>query len=333
MPKRIILPERGRIELEDFDLPADSPPAGQALVRTICSLISTGTELTVLDGRYEPGTSFDRWVRYPFPMGYAVIGRIEAVGDGVEGLEQGRLVAARAPHASHHLLDAARLVPVPAGIEPANAAWFALAKIAFTGALAAECRLGDTVAVIGAGPIGQMSVRWAAVSGARRVIAIDPCGERLGLAGRGGATATIAEPVERCEAALRQANAGELADVVIEATGHPAVLSNALPLVADRGRLVLLGDTGYPSKQHLTYDVIRRGLSIRGAHDTHETPWWTGASIAAYFFELVGSGRFDLGGLNTHVFDAAGFLEAYDTARQGRCQTMGLILDWSCCDG
>src|SRR5207248_5878482 len=84
-----------------------------------------------------------------------------------------------------------------------------------------------------------------------------------------GATATLAMPAADASADMQRLTRGRGVRVVYDVTGHPAVFPAALKLCADHGRVVLLGDTGTPEQQHLTSDLIRRGLTVIGAHDRH----------------------------------------------------------------
>ncbi len=188
--------------------------------------------------------------------------------------------------------------------------------------------LGDTVLVIGAGPIGQMAIRWARAAGAKTIISVDSAGERLKLATKGGATATIASGIESAKEEILKANDGELTRLVIDTTGNAVVFSQALELVKSFGKLVLLGDTGKPTDQRLTLDVITRGLTIVGAHDLHETEQWNARSITSLFLSLVADKRFSLTDLITHTFQPGECVEAYAAANRDRAKTMGIIFDW-----
>jgi threonine dehydrogenase-like Zn-dependent dehydrogenase len=227
------------------------------------------------------------------------------------------------------VLTESECCPVPKDVDPAQAAWFALAKIAYMGALAADYELGDSVLVIGAGPIGQMSVRWAAAAGASAIIVVDPVAARLDSAIAGGATATIAGSSSDCEAKVRAANNGELPKIVIDGTGFSNVFSDALSLAAKRGTVVILGDTGFPAEQRLSSDVISRGLKIIGAHDGLNDDQWNNATISFLFFALVASGRFDLEGLNSHTFKPEQVGDAYELLNTRRGETMGVLFDWN----
>ncbi len=325
-PLRVVFTGKQQVEIQPFTL--DAPAQGQVRVRSECSLMSTGTENIVFNRLFDSGTHWDNWVKYPFFPGYASVGVIEAVGPGVS-LKAGDRVVSRSAHASHQVFDAASCNVVPIGIDPRQASWFALAKIAFMGARAAAYSLGDSVVIIGAGPIGQMSVRWAFAAGVKSIIVVDPVAKRLELARAGGATAVVAQPGDQALEAVKAANGGTLPRVVIDGTGHHAVFSSALRFAADRGRVVILGDTGSPAGQHLSSDVISRGLTIVGAHDCHNDATWNGTTITDLFFDLVASGRFRLDGLITHTFPGAEGAKAYEMANQRRGETMGILFDWS----
>jgi 2-desacetyl-2-hydroxyethyl bacteriochlorophyllide A dehydrogenase len=328
MEQRLRFPRPGSVEIEQFQ--AEAPQAGRVAIRTEYSLMSTGTELTVFESAFESGTHWQQYAQFPFRPGYSAVGVIVACGEGVADLNVGDRVAFRAPHTSYHVTSVAKCTPVPDGVDFADAVWFALAKIAYMGARAARHGLGDSVVVIGAGPIGQMSIRWASTSGAGAVVAVARSAKRLELAKRGGASDVAQVDVTTGAEAVTERLDGRRPDIVIDTTGNPDVLPAALGLVRDRGRVVVLGDTGMPSKQHLTSDVVVRGVEIVGAHDSHSRGPAGDAerSINELFFELVSTGRFNLEGLNTHTLLPAECVAAYELARDGRSETMGIVFDW-----
>jgi 2-desacetyl-2-hydroxyethyl bacteriochlorophyllide A dehydrogenase len=325
--RRLFFPAKQQVSIEAFD--PGQPGRGEVLVRTRLSLMSTGTENIVFNRLFDPGTHWDHWVKYPFYPGYTSVGVVEALGAEVTALKVGDRVAFRVGHRSHAVVEATECYPIPADVPFEHAVWFALAKIAFVGARAADYRLGDSALVIGAGPIGQMSIRWARAAGVGTILAVDTAAKRMPLAQAGGATAVINAPILEAREAILQAGGGKLPRVVIDSTGNAVVFSAALSLAADRGTVVILGDTGQPGNQVLTPDVITRGLTIVGAHDGHNTPEWNNATVSQLFFNLAASGRFSLEGLNTHVFKPEQCAEAYTTANRDRAITMGLVFDWS----
>lgn len=312
---------------EAFETPV--PKAGEVLVRNRYTLISTGTENRVFTRNFDAGMYWDDWIKYPFCPGYSAIGEVVALGDSVSGISLGQRVAFRGFHASHGAVAAANVVPVPDGLDDKDAAWFALAKIAFMGARASDYRAGDSVLIIGAGPIGQMSVRWAAAAGLEHIVVVEPVESRLKLALPGGATAIINKPVDQCRDDVLAATGGKLPRIVNDATGNAGVFDAALGLAADFGRVVMLGITGSPSRQRLSKDVIIRGLTIIGAHDAHNDAEWNNVTVPRLFFSLASRGRFDLAGLNTHIFRPQDAAVAYETATTRLGETMGILFDWT----
>jgi len=322
----LVFPAKQQVRLETFDLPPLKE--GEVLLRTHFSLMSTGTENIVFNRLFDPGTGWDGWVQYPFHPGYCAVGTVIAAS-GTRKLKVGDRIAARTSHRSHAVLSENDGWLIPDTVPFENAVWFALAKIAFHGALAAAYKLGDSVLIIGAGPIGQMSVRWARAGGATSIIVVDTATERMGMATAGGATATIVSPIDQAKEAILAANGGKLPDIVIDSTGNAAVFAAALGLARKFGKVVILGDTGSPASQKLTHDVINHGLTIVGAHETHQIPEWNPHTITTLFLTLAASGRFPLECLNTHYFPPEDCTKAYETANRERSKTMGIVFDWS----
>jgi L-iditol 2-dehydrogenase len=146
----------------------------------------------------------------------------------------------------------------------------------------AEIRLEHSVAVLGAGPVGQSVIALARLSGAGEVIAIDREPSRLAYAQRMGASATLhyarhnhegtrAEGHEEHQVSplverVRGLTRGRGVDLAIEASGAPLAVSMALDMVRDGGRVVVCGhytDNG-PVEIHPHFQVNRKHVEIRG---------------------------------------------------------------------
>ena len=112
-------------------------------------------------------------------------------------------------------------------------------------------------------------------------------------------------------------------------TGNAEVFKHALAAAGQFGKVILLGDSGYPSRQCLTSDVMTKGLTIQATHDCHDRDGWTQRKIDAHFFQLVGEGKFDLSELITHEFTPDQCIDAYAQADQRREETMGVLFDWT----
>jgi 2-desacetyl-2-hydroxyethyl bacteriochlorophyllide A dehydrogenase len=328
MPQRIIFPARGVVELVPFDV--RPPAAGEVSVRTEYSLMSIGTETTILHQRYDPDTHFAARFRFPqLKTGVQAIARVDAVGGGVVEFRKGDVIFMRMAHTSHWTLDASQCSPVPAGLDLESACWCGLAKTAFRAAHAASFQLGSEILIVGAGPVGQMTVRWARAAGARRIAVVDLSELRLRLATAGGATDVHCGSLldRRGRLVTDPVNGGF--EMIVDTTGNPHVFASALGYARPFGKLVLLGDTGYPSRQCLTSDAMTRGLTIVATHDHHDRGGWTQRRIDDLFFKLVGDGAFRLDGLLTHRFRPEDCVAAYALATDRRDDAVGVVFDWT----
>ena len=328
MPTRIIFPEKGKVALQAFDLPTLGPRDVQ--VRTQYSLMSIGTETIILHQRYDPDTHFARMFSFPqLQTGVQAIGEIEQIGEEVADLDVGDRVFMRMAHGSHQVQPAEQCSAVPGELDPKSACWCGLAKTAFRAAWAGRFNLGGHVLIIGAGPVGQMAIRWANVAGIETIAVVDLSEHRLNHAIRGGATSTFCGDVAQHIEHIRDIDEGRGPALVIDTTGNPNVFRHALAAAAKFGKVVLLGDTGYPGRQCLTSDVMTKGLTVQATHDSHDRDGWSQRRVDKLFFACVADGRFDLSGLITHEFSPEDCEAAYELAERQREQVMGILYDWT----
>jgi 2-desacetyl-2-hydroxyethyl bacteriochlorophyllide A dehydrogenase len=329
---RVVFPASRQVELRQVTL--DPPAPGQALVRTLCTLISTGTELTALTGDFPPDSAWSRYVQYPWTAGYSHVGEVEAVGEGVETVAVGDLLASHAPHGDRAVVNVSRAEQVPAGLPPEAAAFLPLAQITLNGIRQGEVALGESVVILGAGLIGQLTARFCRLAGAQPVLLVDQSQERLNQAAGVGCLLLNAADNPSLEEAVLDQTRSRKADVVIEASGNPALIPVALRLARRKGRVVILGSPRGPVSLDLHDEVHTIGLRIIGAHNsTHppaETPDspWTLHRHAELFFDLLAAGRLDVGSLITHRYAGQEAPNAFAMLLEDRTRAMGVILDW-----
>jgi predicted dehydrogenase/threonine dehydrogenase-like Zn-dependent dehydrogenase len=263
-------------ELAVLDVPAPVCRPGGVLVRSLFSLISTGTEMMkvseasmsmvgmararpdqvrkVLDTVQQQGvlTTYkkvmNRLDSYT-PLGYSLCGVVTEVGRGAEEFKVGQLIAAagneHALHAEYNWIPVNLCAAVPPGVLPEHAAFSTVASIAMHGVRRAEVQIGETAAVIGLGLVGQLVVRLLIAAGVQ-VVGIDPVADRCRLAEKAGA-ALCGSPVdEGMDAVLRElANItrGRGADHVFLAAGGSTngPVEAAVKLARDRARVVDIG--------------------------------------------------------------------------------------------
>jgi threonine dehydrogenase-like Zn-dependent dehydrogenase len=155
----------------------------------------------------------------------------------------------------------------------------------------ARIRLGESVAVLGAGPVGQSMVALASLSGAGEIVAIGAPQDRLDFARRMGATMTLGlgVPPEERVSSVRGATGGRGADVVLEATGNPDAVAQALDLVRDGGRVVIAGhytDNG-PVTIHPHWQINRKHIELHGCWGSEFSHFYRAVELAHRFGERV----------------------------------------------
>ena len=174
--------------------------------------------------------------------------------------------------------------------------------------------LGDTVAVIGCGGVGSAAVAGAALSGARKVIAVDVDARKLEGAKRFGATDTVdassTDPVE----AIRQLTDGVGADVVIDAVGRPETFIQAFYARDLAGTLVQVGVPTPELRLDLPLvDVFSRGGALKSS--------WYGDCLPSRDFprliDLYLAGRLDLDGFVSETIGLDQVEEAFDKMHRG----------------
>jgi predicted dehydrogenase/threonine dehydrogenase-like Zn-dependent dehydrogenase len=363
--------DSGRLRLVEVPAPVLRP--GGVLVRTRHSVISVGTERStvelgrkslvgkalqrpdqvrkVLDTAAREGVaSAYRKAKTRLsdlsPMGYSAAGVVEGVGLGVTGIEAGdRVACAGAGYASHaeRLWVPKNLVArVPAGVASEAAAFATLGAIALQGVRQAEPRLGETVAVIGLGILGQLTVQLLSAAGVRPIgIDLDP--SRVALAAEHGAQGLVRSA--DVEARVADATGGFGADAVIitAATSSTDPIELAGALARDRARVVVVGAVPIEVPRSPYYE---KELDVRlsrsygpGRYDPsyeeggHDYPVgyvrWTEQRNMGAFLELVGTGKIVLDRLITHRFPFEDAVSAYDMVMGDEAASvLGVVLEY-----
>lgn len=251
-----------RLELVERPLPEPTP--GTVVVEIARCGISGADLEAWRTGRTSPAAIFGHeWVGRVVALGEGVVDRFEgervvhgalppcggcALCRGGHGthcstaLEAALGIDALAPEhggfASHIRIDARKLAAVPDGLDDADAALAGAASVAAHGVTGGGQRLGDVVAVVGAGTVGLLSAEFARLAGARRVVAVEPDPERRELACSLGADAAFG-PGGDAARYLRRLSMGLGADVVYECAGSPDTLALSVELVRRGGRIVV----------------------------------------------------------------------------------------------
>ena len=335
----------GGIEIRER--PAPSPGPGQVLVAPglvgIC-----GSDLHYYkDGRI--GT----WrVRRPHVLGHEFAGVVTELGEGVGGTRVGDHIAVEpivpceacdacrrgvynlcprmrftgSPHTDGALQD---LVAVPArgahslpeGMDSGLGALVEPTSIAVHSVRRGDVQPGETVLIIGAGPIGLLILAVALAYGAGAVHSTDLDDGRLALAADLGATTTVnvggLEPEEILERTERPG-----ADVVFEAVGSPRTLETALRLVRPGGRVVAVGVN--------TEERIPFNLLLAQSVEATVIPVYLGRDAFPEAISLLASDRIDGTRLVSHRFPLERATEAMDTALSVSSGAVKVMIEVAC---
>jgi len=130
----------------------------------------------------------------------------------------------------------------------------------------AAIKVGQTVAIIGAGPMGQIILQMVKNTGASKIIHLDIFDWKLDIAKEYGATDTINTTKEDAAARVKELTGGAGVDVVIEAVGDPHTFEMAFTLVARGGRIVQFGFCPEGKEAKVTpFDILFKELTIVGS--------------------------------------------------------------------
>ena len=149
----------------------------------------------------------------------------------------------------------------------------------------AEIRLDQSVAVLGVGPVGQSCIALAKLAGAGEILAIGGPEQRLRFAQRMGATTTVSLELPHSErtALARQLTHGRGVDLVIEAAGTPEAVAQALDLVRDGGRVVVVGQYTDHGAVEINphWQINKKHVEIRGCWGADYSHFHRAVAVAA----------------------------------------------------
>ncbi len=320
-------------QVEILDRPVPQPVAGEVLIRTRRSLISTGTELTLLSGQARDSSVWAGLSRYPQQIGYSNVGDVVEAGEGVDPTWAGKRVETHTRHALWVTCPADKLRAVPGEVSDEEATFSSLAEVAMNGLRRVGLTWGESVAVFGLGLLGQLAVRLCALAGAGPVFGIEPSDFRRGLMPQGPLFHAL-DGQGDLEATVRRLNAGRALDVVVELTGNPQVIPQEPVLLRDQGRLLLLSSPRDATLFDFHDLCNRRSLTIVGAHgfshppvETPNTPW-TGRRHGELFLAHIAAGHLSVRELVSHRFPYDRAADAYGLLAERREEVMGVVFEW-----
>jgi len=362
-------------EMKVEEVPPPSLRSGGVIVRTVRSLVSAGTEKMVVDlakkslvGKARARPDLVRKVLHtarkqgvlntlrkvqtkldtPIPLGYSSAGVIVEVGDAVSAYRIGDAVACGgagyANHADYAYIPTNLLARIPESVSFEQASFATVGAIALQGVRRAQLTLGENVAVLGLGLIGQITVQLLRAQGCR-VLGFDPNPERAALARELGAHSAVASDLEAAAEGFSRGH-GVDAAIVTASTADSGPLEQAGEISRLGGRVVVVGLVGMQVPRSLYY---RKELDLRmsmsygpGRYDpdfeergfdypiSHVR--WTEQRNLESFLQLAVEGRLALDPLVTHRYDIADALDAYSLISAGKEPFLGVVLAYGADD-
>jgi len=357
------------------EVPAPVLGTGQVLVEVAYSLISTGTELSgvqasgqslaqkvldqperikkVLDSLRAQGiqktvAKVRQKVDQATPTGYSCAGIVVQVGEGVTDIEPGDLVACAgagiANHAEIVLAPRNLTVKVPEGCSLKDAASVTLGAIAMQGVRRADPRLGEVVAVIGLGLLGQITVQLLKAAGCR-VVGFDLDARRGEIARQFGADYVWNSLEVNVENEIRHLTGGHGVDAVVitAASQSDAIVQQAMNITRKKGRIVVVGAVGLGLQRSPFYEkeidfLISCSYGPGRYDDEYERqgvdyPYayvrWTENRNMQEYLRLIAGGKVQLGSILEREYDIADASQAYQELQSAAEKPLGVLLRYA----
>lgn len=337
--KQIVFTEPYKAEyltIRDFEL--SDVLDNEVVVKTMVSTISAGTERANYTG--DPSVSAVRdskpeviFPRYP---GYSSAGEVVGVGKSVTKVKVGDRVAIfGSHHVNYNVVREDRVVKIEQDNVSYEEASFGYISTFPLGAVRkVRVELGESLMVMGLGPLGQISVMYARCAGAYPVIACDPVSSRREEAIKNGADYAF-DPLDKdFEKKVREICPNGV-NTAIEVTGVGAGLNETLDCMAKMGRVALLGCT---RNSDFTIDYYRKvhgpGISLIGAH-TNARPAFE--SYPAHFtheddintmLKLCSAGRLNIKNLIKETHKPKDCGAVFDRLAKDKNFPLGVQFDW-----
>lgn len=334
--KRLLFPNIREVVWETYEIP-NAPEPHTFIVKAKRSLISAGTELAIYTGSHI-GFSLPN---PPFPLipnrpGYAMMGEVIAVGADVKDVCAGQRVMAEVSHSTFNVINTRcdAYVVLPDGVRDDDAPLIRMAKIGLTAIRLAPAQLGEAVVVYGLGMVGELAAQLYRLNGVRPVIGIDQIPSRLALAASHQIAALNPHEAD-VKSKVNELTRGRGAEIVVEATGNPAVVPLALDVAAEGGRVLLLG-SARGNVEIDAYSLIhRKGITIIGAHERTQSldsishGRLTRQRNYEVLADLFASGDLKSEGLITHRITPTAAPQMYEALAKSPQDYMGVLIEWN----
>lgn len=325
----------GAVVVRETDI--QKPDAGEVRVRTAVSAISAGTELLVYRGQVPETMPADETIdaldgdfEYPLKYGYAAVGRVTAVGNGVDDEWLNRRVFGFNPHESHFLATPAELHPVPETFSDAEAALLANAEAAVNFVLDGRPAVGERVAVFGQGVVGLLATALLAQFPLETLITVESDDRRRALSMSLGADDALT-PGDELRAQFNGDEPPAGADLAYELSGNPDALDDAIGVTGTAGRILIGSWYGTkPVELDLSGEFHRSRIRLQSSQvstiDPTDRGRWTKSRRLGEACRLLE--RTDTSSLITHRIPIERATDAYRLLDENPADAVGVLFTY-----
>ncbi|MBE7014492.1 MAG: zinc-binding alcohol dehydrogenase [Ruminococcaceae bacterium] len=333
---KVVFTAQKKVELQECEMPVVGDD--DILLKTEVSQISTGTELTLLEGNVEPDSPWMNDIHYPQDPGYSNVGKIVKVGKNVSSDLIGKRMLTLATHTMYYTInkdDYQQTMFIPDSVKSEEAVFGIIAQITMGSVRFSGLRPGDACVVYGAGLIGQLVARLAKCAGSTRVFVCDISDLRLDKLPDDPCFVKINTLKENAaEIVKNNTKFNEGAAVVFETTSNPKLVSDEIACLGKRGKLIITSSPKGKALVDLEY-CNRMGISILGAHNSavhtqnevNGDPW-TRRRDSEYFIELLEKNQTTASEMITHKCSFKDVVSMYEMLMEDRTQALAVNINW-----
>jgi len=334
MQAAILIEQKTPLVIEEVEIPKLT--YGQVLVRVLCSSIC-GSQI----GEIEGVKGEDKYL--PHLLGHEGTGIVVECGEGVTTVKEGNMVVlhwrlgvgiqSSAPKYysdnlgvinagwvttfnEYAVVSENRITRIPDDFDPEVGALMGCAVTTGLGVINnnAQLKIGESIAVFGAGGIGLNIIQGARMVSANPIIAVDIFDKKLELAMKMGATHTINSKIFKAEEEILNITGRKGADIVIDNTGNTEIIESAYRVTSARGRMVLVGVPAKGKEVRIYTLPLHFEKVLVGSHGGESIP---NIDIPNYV-SLYKDGRLKLDMIITDRYKLDQINEAIEDMRSGK---------------
>lgn len=311
----------GRVELVPVTMP-DTPLGSHEIAgRTLTTLMSPGTELSIIAGLLMP---------FPFQLGYASVFEVEQVGSDVKHIAEGDRVMSMGHHKSHQRCDAAAAVKLPTNLSAEAATYARLMVVSMATLATTPARPPALVLVTGLGLVGNLAAQIFQSCG-YNLLAVDPHAGRREIAESVGVRRVLAEVPGDDASIARQI------ELQVECSGHESATLDGAKAIRPGGEISLVGCPWTRKTDRyaheLLHEIFHHYVTVRSGWEWQlpmQQEKFKSHSVWSHMRDAVrwlDEGRVKTEGLAKLIKPQAA-QQAYDSLRGQTAETLTYALDW-----